>query len=293
MDAFEIKPILEGLIFVSDSPVRLDTLAELMPELDREVILEGIRRIKEEYEADSKGLELMEIAGGYQFRTKPRWAEWIARLKKAKPVKLSQSALETLAIIAYRQPVIRPEIDDIRGVDSGWSLRGLLEKGLIRIAGRKDLPGRPIIYGTTKAFLELFSLNALTDLPSLREIQPPPATGETMNEPVGETISELTQEEIPAAPVEESAIVPIVPIEEIPPLPFILPVEESPTVSVAQTEEFLSADNAVESTPESAALEKEDEEAEELSSSSAPSSEPSTDDPAPSSSPSSDDESTE
>ena len=99
-------------------------------------------------------------------------------MKKAKTVKFSASALETLAIVAYRQPVIRPQIDEIRGVDSGWVLRSLMEKGLIRMMGRKDLPGRPIIYGTTKAFLELFNLNSLEDLPSLREIQPPPPIDE-------------------------------------------------------------------------------------------------------------------
>ncbi|MEW6375936.1 MAG: SMC-Scp complex subunit ScpB [Thermodesulfobacteriota bacterium] len=182
MNDFEIKPILEGLFFVSDSPIRLETLVAILPQTNQEAIIEEIHRIKKEYEDDSKGVELVEIAGGYQFRTKPKWAEWIARLKKAKPVKLSQSALETLAIVAYRQPVIRPAIEEIRGVDSGWVLRTLLEKGLIRIMGRKDLPGRPIIYGTTKTFLELFSLNSLSDLPTLKELQPPPAAEEIHKE---------------------------------------------------------------------------------------------------------------
>jgi segregation and condensation protein B len=100
----------------------------------------------------------------------------VNRLKKTKTVKFSPSTLETLAIIAYRQPVIRAEIEQIRGVDSGWVLRNLLEKGLIRIVGRKDLPGRPLVYGTTKAFLELFNLNSLSDLPALKEIQPPPSS---------------------------------------------------------------------------------------------------------------------
>ncbi len=184
MNDFEIKPILESLFFVSDSPIRLETLVEILPQTNQEAILEEIHRIKKEYEDDSKGVELVEIAGGYQFRTKPKWAEWIARLKKAKPVKLSQSALETLAIVAYRQPVIRPAIEEIRGVDSGWVLRTLLEKGLIRIMGRKDLPGRPIIYGTTKAFLELFSLNSLSDLPTLKELQPPPVAEEIPKEEI-------------------------------------------------------------------------------------------------------------
>jgi len=170
----DLKPILEGILFVSESPVKLDTLAEILHEWDREVLLDGIQRLKKEYEEDSRGLELVEVAGGCQFRTKPQWAQWVNRLKKSKPVKLSQSALETLAIIAYRQPVIRPTIEEIRGVDSGWVIRSLLEKGLIRIAGRKEIPGRPLIYGTTKTFLELFNLNTLSDLPTLKEVQPPP-----------------------------------------------------------------------------------------------------------------------
>jgi segregation and condensation protein B len=182
MDDFEIKPILESLLFVSESPIRLEALIEILPELSKEVILDAIHQIKKEYEDESKGLELVEVAGGYQFRTKPRWAEWVSRLKRAKPVKLSQSAVETLAIVAYRQPIIRPTIEEIRGVDSGWVLRTLLEKGLIKIMGRKDIPGRPIIYGTTKAFLELFNLNTLFDLPGLKEVQPPPTPEETSKE---------------------------------------------------------------------------------------------------------------
>jgi segregation and condensation protein B len=184
MEDFEIIPILESLIFVSDTPVQLETLVEILPESSKEAILEGIHRIRKEYEEDSRGLELVEVAGGYQFRTKSRWAEWIQRLKKAKAVKLSRSALETLAIVAYRQPIIRPEIEEIRGVDSGWVLRTLLEKGLIKVMGRKDIPGRPIVYGTTKTFLELFSLNTLSDLPTLREIVPPSVPEEISKERV-------------------------------------------------------------------------------------------------------------
>ena len=178
MDHFEIKPILESFLFISDSPIRLETLVEILPESNKEAILEGIRQIQIEYEDRSKGIELVEVAGGYQFRTKPSWAGWVSRLKKVKAVKLSQAALETLAIVAYRQPIIRPTIEEIRGVDSGSVLHTLLEKGLIKMMGRKDLPGRPIVYGTTKTFLELFSLNTLSDLPSLKEIQPPPSPEE-------------------------------------------------------------------------------------------------------------------
>ncbi len=198
MEHGELKPILESIIFVSPSPVKLETLVEILPESNREMILEGLHRIEEEYEDTSRGVELVEVAGGYQFRTKPVWAEWVARLKKAKTVKFSQSALETLAIIAYRQPVIRPQIEEIRGVDCGWVLRSLMEKGLVKILGRKDLPGRPIIYGTTKGFLELFNLNSLADLPSLKEIQPPGLLEEV---PASQTL-----EEVPAPGLSEEVL---------------------------------------------------------------------------------------
>ncbi len=201
MDAYEIKPILESLLFVSDSPLRLETLLEIFSGSNKEAILEGIEKIKREYEDDSKGFELVEVAGGYQFRTKPKWSEWIHRLKKIKVVKLSRSAMETLAIVAYRQPIIRPEIERIRGVDSGWVLRALMEKGLIKIVGRKDLPGRPIIYGTTKAFLELFGLNSLADLPTLKEISPPPMPEEVSGEEKG------LEESQPSPSMEDSSTV--------------------------------------------------------------------------------------
>ncbi|MGQ9645925.1 MAG: SMC-Scp complex subunit ScpB [Thermodesulfobacteriota bacterium] len=194
MDDVQLKPILESLIFISESPLRLETLMEILPESDKEAILEGIAQIKEEYAGDAKGFELMEVAGGYQFRTKPRWAAWVNRLRKAKAVKLSRSALETLAIIAYRQPIIRAEIEEIRGVDSGWVLRTLLEKDLIRIVSRRDIPGRPLVYGTTKTFLEIFNLNTLSDLPTLREIEPP-----TMPEGAQkETLPNNSSEGVPA-----------------------------------------------------------------------------------------------
>ncbi len=177
MDETDIKPILECLVFISGTPIRLETLIEILPEFGRETILKGIAEIQSDFAGDGKGVELVEVAGGYQFRTKPRWGEWATRLKRVKAVKLSRSALETLAIVAYRQPIIRPEIEQIRGADSGWVLRTLMEKGLVKLMGRKDLPGRPMIYGTTKTFLETFSLNTISDLPSLREVMPPPAEG--------------------------------------------------------------------------------------------------------------------
>jgi len=184
MSEVDLKPILESLFFVTHTPLKLEALREIFPEWSEEEILSGVRRLQEEYREESRGIELVEVAGGYQFRTKPSCAPWISRLKKAKPIKLSQSALETLAIIAYQQPVIRAKIEEIRGVDSGWVLRTLLEKGLIKILGRKEIPGRPLVYGTTQAFLELFHLKSLDDLPTLKEIQPPASSeGPSKEEP--------------------------------------------------------------------------------------------------------------
>lgn len=178
MDEVDFKSLLESILFVSGTPIRFETLIEILPEFGQEAIEKGIQQIQSDCEGVSRGVELVEVAGGYLFRTKPQWAEWVNRLKRVKAVKLSRSALETLAIIAYRQPVIRPEIEQIRGSDSGWVLRTLMEKGLVKMMGRKDLPGRPMIYGTTKAFLEIFGLNAISDLPNLKEVTPPPTEGE-------------------------------------------------------------------------------------------------------------------
>ncbi len=195
MDETDIKPILESVLFVAGAPLRLETLIEILPDLDPDAIRKGIEEIRIDCGGESRGIELVEVAGGYQFRTKPLWAEWVNRLKKVKAVKLSRSALETLAIIAYRQPVIRPEIEQIRGADSGWVLRTLMEKGLVKMMGRKDLPGRPMIYGTTKAFLEIFGLNTISELPSLKEVVPP-----TAEPPKDEDVEPKTEEEKPPLP---------------------------------------------------------------------------------------------
>jgi segregation and condensation protein B len=199
MEPNELNAILESLLFVSNGPMRLDAILEALPELARDEALAGIDRLQQGMaEDDSRGLELVAVAGGYQLRTKPRLASWLGRLRKTRTVKMSQSALETLAIVAYRQPVIRPEIEEVRGVDSGHVLRSLLEKGFVRIIGRKDIPGRPIIYGTTKTFLEVFGLGSLADLPTLKEVKPPQEEmllkAETEAVPVDEIESEGTAE---------------------------------------------------------------------------------------------------
>jgi segregation and condensation protein B len=117
-----------------------------------------------------RSFQLVEVDGGYQFRTKAAYARWIKNLRKVKPARLSQSALETLAIVVYRQPIVRAEIEHIRGVDSGWVLNSLLEKGLIKILGRKEVAGRPLVYGSSRRFLEIFGLRDLSALPTLQEL---------------------------------------------------------------------------------------------------------------------------
>ncbi len=166
-----LKAIIECLLFVADEPLTMERLQSVLPSAETRDIREALASLSDEYDARQGGFYLKEVAGGYQLRTRPEFREWIKELVKPSPVKLSRAALETLAIIAYRQPIIRTDIEHIRGVDSGGVLRMLLEKKLVRVLGRKDIPGRPMIYATTKRFLELFDLRDLRDLPTPKEIE--------------------------------------------------------------------------------------------------------------------------
>jgi len=166
-----LKSVVESLLFVHDQPLSLDRLALILEEHERAEIRSALEELVVEYEAGERGIILAQVAGGYQLRSRPEHADYIRRLTRSKGVKFSQSALETLAIIAYRQPVTRAEVEYLRGVDSGGVLKSLLEKKLLRILGKKDVPGKPLIYGTSREFLELFSLKDLTSLPTLKEIQ--------------------------------------------------------------------------------------------------------------------------
>lgn len=165
-----IKPIIEAIIFSSEEPVTPEKLLKVFPSFTRQQLINVLEELKEEYEKSSlRGFYIRKVKKGYQFRTKPIFAEWITRYHQVKPQRLSSSGLEVLAIIAYRQPVTKPEIEDIRKVDSTGALKTLIEKGLIKTAGRKDIPGRPLIYVTTGKFLEVFGLNSLEDLPKIDE----------------------------------------------------------------------------------------------------------------------------
>jgi len=166
-----LASIVESLLFVYDQPLSLDRLATLLEEHERGDIRLALDDLMADYASAGRGIVLAQVAGGYQLRSRPENADYIRRLTKSRGVKFSQSALETLSIIAYRQPITRAEVEYLRGVDSGGVLKSLLEKKLLRILGKKDVPGKPLIYGTTREFLELFGLKDLASLPTLKEIQ--------------------------------------------------------------------------------------------------------------------------
>jgi len=165
-----IPAVIEALIFASESPLPLEKICTVLDGVDKTEVKDALDKLIAAYEERQSGISIQEVAGGFQFRTRPELALWIKKLKGTKPGSLSPAALETLAIVAYRQPIVKAEIETVRGVDVSAPLKGLLEKKLIRIMGRKDAPGKPIIYGTTKKFLEVFNLKELTDLPTMREL---------------------------------------------------------------------------------------------------------------------------
>ncbi len=167
----DIKYIIESLLFVADEPLTVDRLKKILTQAESAEIREAMANLSAEYEARGGGFYLDEVAGGYQIRTRPQYTDWIKKLIQPKPLRLSKPALETLVIIAYKQPIIRSDIEHLRGVDCGGVIRMLLERKLVRVLGRKEIAGRPLIYATTKRFLEIFDLKNLRDLPTPKEIE--------------------------------------------------------------------------------------------------------------------------
>jgi segregation and condensation protein B len=167
----DLKHIVESLLFVAEEPLSTERFKKILEPAEAGAIAEALAALKADYDARQGGFYLAEVAGGYQFRTRPEYTAWIRRLVDPKPVRLSRAALETLAIIAYKQPIIRSDVEHIRGVDCGGVLRQLLERKLVRVLGRKEIAGRPLIYATTRKFLETFDLKDLKDLPTPKEIE--------------------------------------------------------------------------------------------------------------------------
>lgn len=167
----EIVSIIEALIFVADEPITIKTLADVLEE-DRETIEAAIEELKLEYESREGGLQLREIAGGWQLATRTEYHEEVRKFLKTRPnAKLSLASLETLAVIAYKQPVTVPEILEIRGTQSTSAIKTLLEKRLIVMKGHKETVGRPMLYGTSKEFLIQFGLKDLSELPSIEDFE--------------------------------------------------------------------------------------------------------------------------
>ncbi|HEY2900068.1 MAG TPA: SMC-Scp complex subunit ScpB [Polyangia bacterium] len=162
-----LEMIIESLIFASDKPLGLNELKRLVNERDAKKLTAALETLKARHQ--DTGIQLLGVAGGWQFRTNPENSPWVGKLLSGKPARLSRAMLETLSIVAYRQPITRPEIDEIRGVDCGPVLKTLLDRGMVRMIGKKEDVGRPILYGTTPEFLRTFSLRDLTELPTLRE----------------------------------------------------------------------------------------------------------------------------
>jgi segregation and condensation protein B len=171
LDKDSLKPVLESLIFAADSAISLEKLSGILEGEEKAIIKEALDELVEDYRARAGGFLIEEVGGGFQFRTNPEFAPWLRKFFKIGLQKISKAAMESLAVIAYKQPVTRGEIEAVRGVDSGGVLATLMEKRFIKIVGRKEVPGRPVVYGTTKEFLETFDLKDLSCLPTLKDIQ--------------------------------------------------------------------------------------------------------------------------
>ena len=183
MEDHQLKSAIEALLFISSNPVSLDRLAALFEETSKEQIDSQVQALRQEYEDRGAGIMLAEVAGGLQLATRPEHAPWIRKFRAVKVSnKLSKPALETLAIVAYKQPITRAEVEAVRGVNIGGIMRNLMERRLVKIVGKKDIPGKPMMYGTTLDFLQYFGLKDLSSLPTLKEFQELEAGEDVMEE---------------------------------------------------------------------------------------------------------------
>lgn len=196
VDSFQLLSVMESLLFASDKPVSLSTLKQVFhgTTVDTKTIKQTMEELMRIYADPTRGVALEETVGGWQLRTKLDNMDFLKKIVKARPFRLSGPALEVLSIIAYKQPIIKHEVDEIRGVESGHLVRALMDKGLVSFEGKTDLPGKPMAYSTTRKFLEIFNLRNLNELPSLGEIDQllPDGIGDEIEEK--ETLSDVTAE---------------------------------------------------------------------------------------------------
>ena len=171
MDRSEQRRIIEALVMGAPEPISAARLAEVVPGCKPGDAKDLVNELNTEYQEQDRSFEIWEVGGGYQLRSRAEFSGYLQQLQKQRPLRLSRAALDTLSIVAYKQPATRAEIEDIRGVDAGAVLKGLLDRRLLRIAGHREVPGRPMLYATTRRFLEVFGLESLKSLPSLRELK--------------------------------------------------------------------------------------------------------------------------
>jgi segregation and condensation protein B len=193
----EIKRIVEALLFASPEPLTVDRIVSIVPGVEKDEVARAAQELSEDYARETRSFQIVEVGGGYQLATKPDYAVWVEKmLETGARARLSRAALETLAVVAYKQPALRSAIEAIRGVNVDGVLRTLMERNLVRIVGRGEGPGRPLLFGTTKDFLLQFGINRLSDLPKVEEIDelvgekliPPPV--ESPGLPSGEHASQ-------------------------------------------------------------------------------------------------------
>ena len=183
----KLTEVIETLLFVTPRALTIQQLQDLAgPELSIKELRQAVLKLNEEYELTGRVFRIEAVAGGYQMRTVPKVREWIRKIDAVRPFRLTPANLETLSIVAYKQPATRAQIEFLRGVDSSSTLRTLLQRRLIRISGRAELPGRPTLYSTTKTFLEVFSLQSLKDLPTLAELDMEDGDQDQLSQPVVE-----------------------------------------------------------------------------------------------------------
>ena len=194
MEDQELTSAIEAVLFIAGNPLSMDRLKSLFEEVTQEQIEARLASLRQAYDDRGAGIMLAEIAGGYQLATRPEYAAWLRKFRSVKfSAKLSKPALETLAIIAYKQPITRTEAEMIRGVNIGGIIRNLMERRLVKIVGKKDVPGKPLLYGTTPEFLQYFGLKDLSALPTLKEFQELEAGEEVMEEVVREEDAEAVE----------------------------------------------------------------------------------------------------
>lgn len=187
MEDQELKSAVEALLFASGNPLSVDRLKGIFEDASTEQIEEQIAALRREYEERRSGVMIADVAGGYQVVTRPELAPWIRKFRTVKvSTRLSRPALETLAIIAYKQPITRTEVEAIRGVNIGGIVRNLMERRLVKIVGKKDVPGKPMMYGTSMDFLQYFGLKDLSALPTLKEFTELEAGEEILEETAGQ-----------------------------------------------------------------------------------------------------------